>query len=53
MKFRCGALPGIRAAVGAGAASEIITKEDQVKIPSETSLEFTLQQEVSTPMPRN
>src|SRR5262249_15918767 len=37
---------GIGAAVGggAGAGSEIITKGDQVKVPSETLLEFTLQQ---------
>jgi len=39
---------GIGAAVGggAGAGSEIITKGDQVKVPSETILDFTLQQEV-------
>lgn len=46
---------GIGAAVGggAGAGSEIITRGDQVKIPSETLLEFTLQQQVSIPTPRN
>jgi hypothetical protein len=40
---------GIGALVGggAGAGSEIITKGDQVKIPSETLLDFTLQQEVT------
>ena len=40
---------GIGAAVGggAGAGSEIITKGDQVKVPSETILDFTLQQEVT------
>ena len=45
---------GIGAAVGAGAGagSEIITKGDQVKIPSETLLDFTLQQDVSIPKPR-
>jgi len=45
---------GIGAAVGggAGAGSEIITKGDQVKIPSETLLDFTLQQEVSIPQSR-
>jgi len=32
-----------------GAASEIITKGDQVKIPSETLLDFTLQQSVTIP----
>ena len=46
---------GIGAAVGggAGAGSEIITKGDQVKIPSETLLDFTLQQDVSIPKPRS
>ena len=40
---------GIGAATGAGvgAGSEIITKGDQVKIPSETLLDFTLQQSVT------
>jgi len=40
---------GIGAAVGggAGAGSEIITKGDQVKVPSETLLDFTLQQDVT------
>jgi len=42
---------GTGAAVGAG--SEVITKGDQVKIPSETMLEFTLKQEVSIPVQRN
>lgn len=42
---------GIGAAVGGGlgAGSEIITKGDQVKIPSETLLDFTLQQDLSVP----
>ena len=42
---------GIGAATGAGvgAGSEIITKGDQVKIPSETLLDFTLQQSVTIP----
>jgi hypothetical protein len=46
---------GIGAAVGggAGAGSEIITKGDQVKIPSETLLDFTLQQDLSIPRPRS
>jgi len=46
---------GIGAAVGggAGAGSEVITKGDQVKIPSETLLDFTLQQDVSIPRPRS
>jgi len=34
---------------GVGAGSEIITKGDQVKIPSETLLDFTLQQDLSIP----
>jgi hypothetical protein len=32
-----------------GAGSEIITKGDQVKIPSETLLDFTLQQSIILP----
>jgi hypothetical protein len=45
---------GIGAAVGAGvgAGSEIITKGDQLKVPSETLLDFTLQQSVSIPTHR-
>lgn len=49
---------GKGAAVGAGvggslgAGSEVITKGDQVKVPSETLLDFTLQQEVSIPARR-
>lgn len=44
---------GIGAAVGggAGAGSEIITKGDQVKVPSETLLDFTLQQDVTIAKP--
>jgi hypothetical protein len=34
---------------GAGAGSEIITRGDQVKVPSETLLDFTLQQDMSIP----
>jgi len=48
-----GAAIGAGAGGGAGAASEIITKGDQVKVPSETLLDFTLQQEVSIPTHRN
>jgi outer membrane lipoprotein SlyB len=54
-----GALPGggkgaaIGAGVGAGVGSEIITKGDQVKVPSETLIEFTLQQDISIPTSRN
>ena len=45
---------GIGAAVGggAGAGSEIITKGDQVKVPTETLLDFTLEQDVTIPKPR-
>ena len=35
---------------GAGAGSQGITKGGQVEIPSETLLNFTLQQDVSIPM---
>lgn len=42
-----GAAIGAGTGAGLGAGSEIITKGDQVKIPSETLLEFTLQQSVT------
>ena len=48
-----GAAIGAGVGGGAGAGSEIITKGDQVKVPSETLLDFTLQQDVSIPTPRN
>jgi hypothetical protein len=48
-----GAAIGAGVGAGAGAGSEIITKGDQVKIPSETLLDFTLQQDVSIPISRN
>ena len=44
-----GAAIGAGAGAGVGAGSEIITKGDQVKVPSETLLDFTLRQEVSIP----
>ncbi len=44
-----GAAIGAGAGGGAGAGSEIITKGDQVKIPSETLLDFTLEQDLSIP----
>jgi hypothetical protein len=44
-----GAAIGAGTGAGAGAASEIITKGDQVKIPSETLLDFTLQQSLTIP----
>jgi hypothetical protein len=48
-----GAGIGAAAGGGVGAGSETITKGDQVKIPSETLLDFTLQQDVSIPQPRS
>ena len=41
-----GAAIGAGAGAGVGVASEVITKGDQVKIPSETLLDFTLEQSV-------
>ena len=48
-----GAAIGAGAGGAVGAGSEIITKGDQVKVPSETLLDFTLQQNVSIPVQRN
>jgi hypothetical protein len=48
-----GAAIGAGVGAGVGAGSEIITKGDQVKVPSETLIEFTLQQDVSIPKPGN
>ena len=44
-----GAAIGAGAGAGVGAASETITRGDQVRIPSETILEFTLEQSVVVP----
>jgi hypothetical protein len=44
-----GAAIGAGIGATAGAASEIITEGDQVKVPSETLLDFTLLQDVSIP----
>jgi hypothetical protein len=44
-----GAAIGAGTGAGVGAGSEVITKGDQVKIPSETLLEFTLQQSATIP----
>jgi len=44
-----GAAIGAGVGGGAGAGSEIITKGDQVKIPSKTLLQFALQQSVTIP----
>jgi hypothetical protein len=48
-----GAAVGAGIGAGAGAGSEIITRGDQVKVPSETVLDFTLQQDVSIPAPQS
>ena len=48
-----GAAVGAGVGAGAGAGSEIITKGDQVKVPSETLLDFTLQQDMSIPAQQN
>jgi hypothetical protein len=47
-----GAAIGAGVGAGVGAGSEILTKGDQVKVPSETLLDFTLQQDVSVPTRR-
>jgi hypothetical protein len=44
-----GAAIGAGVGAGAGAGSEIITKGDQVKVPSETLIDFTLEQSASIP----
>ena len=44
-----GAAVGAGIGAGAGAGSAIITGGDQVKVPSETLLDFTLQQDMSIP----
>lgn len=44
-----GAAIGAGTGAGVGAGSEIVTKGDEVKIPSETLLDFTLQQSVTIP----
>jgi hypothetical protein len=44
-----GAAIGAGVGGGVGAGSETITKGDQVKVPSETLLDFTLQQDLSIP----
>ena len=48
-----GAAVGAGIGAGAGAGSEIITGGDQVKVPSETRLVFTLEQDVSIPTPQS
>jgi outer membrane lipoprotein SlyB len=48
-----GAAIGAGVGGAAGAGSEIITRGDQVKVPSETLLEFTLEQKVFIPVQQN
>lgn len=48
-----GAAIGAGVGGGVGAGSEVITKGDQVKVPSETLLDFTLQQDASVPSAGN
>jgi hypothetical protein len=48
-----GAAIGASVGATAGAGSEIITGGDQVRVPSETLLDFTLQQDVSIPVPHS
>ena len=48
-----GAAIGAGVGAGVGAGSEVVTKGDQVKVPSETVLDFTLQQDVLLPAAKN
>jgi hypothetical protein len=48
-----GAAIGAGVGAGAGAGSEIIIGGDQIKVPSETLLDFTLQLDLSIPAPQN
>jgi len=48
-----GAAIGAGVGGGLGAGSEVVTKGDQVKVPSETLLDFTLHQELSIPTHRS
>jgi hypothetical protein len=48
-----GAAIGAGIGATAGATSEIIIGGDQVKVPSETLLDFTLQQDMSVPAPQS
>jgi len=48
-----GAAIGAGIGASAGAASEIIIGGDQVKVPSETLLNFTLEQDMSIPAPQS
>jgi outer membrane lipoprotein SlyB len=46
-----GAAIGGVVGAGAGTAVQVSTKGDKVRIPSETLLEFKLQQDVTAPLP--
>ena len=46
-----GAAIGGAVGAGAGTTVQVVTKGDQVRIPSETLLEFKLQQDVTMPLP--
>jgi outer membrane lipoprotein SlyB len=46
-----GAAIGATLGAGGGAAVQVMTKGEQVRIPSETLLEFRLQQDVAAPLP--
>ena len=48
-----GAAIGAGVGAGAGAGSEMIIRGGQVKVPSETLLDFTLQQDLSIPTPQD
>ena len=48
-----GAAIGAGVGAGAGAGSEIVIRGDQVKVPSESLLDFTLQADLSIPQPQS
>jgi hypothetical protein len=48
-----GAAIGAGVGAGAGAGSEIITGGEKVKVPSETLIDFTLEQDVPIPTPQS
>ncbi len=48
-----GAAIGAGVGAGAGTAVQVMTHGDQVRIPSETLLEFTLEQDVTAPVSNN
>lgn len=48
-----GAAIGAGVGAGAGTAAQVLTHGEQVRIPSETLLEFTLQQDVTAPIAKS